>query len=43
MKTYCRAQGTLLNGLNGKEVQKGSDVCVCVSDSFCCAVEANTL
>ena len=43
MRTYCIAQGTLLNGLNRKEVQKGSNICVCVADSFCPAVETNTL
>ena len=28
--------------LNGREVQKGGDLCMCMADSFCCAVEANT-
>ena len=28
--------------LNGKEVQKGGDICVCMADSFCCTVGANT-
>ena len=28
--------------LNGREVQKGGDICTCMADSFCCAVEANT-
>ena len=29
--------------LNGKEVQKGGDICICMADSFCCTVEANTI
>ena len=28
--------------LNGKEIQKRGDVCICMADSFCCAVETNT-
>ena len=28
--------------LNGKEVQKGGDTCICMADSFCCTVGANT-
>jgi len=28
--------------LNGKEVQKAGDTCICMADSFCCAVESNT-
>ena len=28
--------------LNGRAVQKGGDIYVCMADSFCCAVEANT-
>ena len=28
--------------LNGKEVQKGGDICVCMADSFCCTAETNT-
>jgi len=27
--------------LNGKEVQKGGDICICMADSFCCTVETN--
>ena len=27
---------------NGKEVQKGGDICICMADSFCCTVETNT-
>ena len=29
-------------GLNGREIQKGGDRCICMADSFCCTVEANT-
>ena len=28
--------------LNGKEVQKEGDICICVADSLCCAVKTNT-
>ena len=28
--------------LNGKEVPKGGDMCTCMTDPFCCAVEMNT-
>ena len=27
--------------LNGKQVQKGGDICVYISDSFFCTVETN--
>ena len=26
----------------GSEVRKGKDICMCMADSFCCAVEVNT-
>ena len=29
--------------LNGEEVQKGEDICVCVTDLFWYIVETNTL
>ena len=32
----------LCGDLNGKEVQKGVDICICMADSFCCTVESNT-
>ena len=35
-------RSVLCGDLNGAEVQKGGDTCICVADSFCCAVEANT-
>ena len=28
--------------LNGKEIQKRGDICICIADSFCCTVETNT-
>ena len=28
--------------MNGKEVQKVGDTCICMADSFCCTVETNT-
>ena len=45
MKTYCTAQGILLNALcdlNGKEIQKGGDICTGITDSLCCTAETNT-
>ena len=33
----------MLSGdLNGKEIQKRGDICVCTADSLCCAAETNT-
>ena len=29
--------------LNGKEVQKGGDICITMADSSCCAVEINNI
>ena len=39
-----RAQGTRMprGDLNGREVQKGVDVCVRMADPFCSTVETNT-
>ena len=37
MRTYCIAQGTLFmlcDDLNGKEIQKRRDICICIADSF---------
>ena len=45
MGTCFIAQGTHLvhcGDLNGREVQKGGDICMCTADTFCCAVEADT-
>ena len=28
--------------LNGNNFQKRGDICICIADSFCCTVEANT-
>ena len=45
MRTCCIPQGTLLmfcEGLNGKEIQKGGDMCIHIADSLCCAVGTNT-
>ena len=45
MRTYCIAQGTLLNdhgNLNGKEVQKEEDICICTVDSLYYTVETYT-
>ena len=43
MRRYCIPKGTLLCGdLNGKEIQKRGDICICISDSLGCIVETNT-
>ena len=45
MRTYCAAQelySVLCGDLNGKEVQKGGDRCICMAGSFCCTAETNT-
>ena len=45
MGTYRITQGTLLNALwcpKWEGTQKREDICICVADSFCCAVDANT-
>ena len=45
MGTYCIEQGTLPNALwcpKWRKIQKGGDICMCMVDSFCCSVEANT-
>ena len=28
--------------LDGKEIQKRGDICICIADLFCCAAETNT-
>ena len=46
MRTFCTAQGTLLmlcGDINGKEIQKGGDICIHIADSLCCTVEGNTI
>ena len=38
MRTYSTTQGTLLDALgdlNGKEIQKRGDICICVTASPC--------
>ena len=45
MRPYCIAQGTLFSAvgdLNGKEIQKIGDICICIADSLCCTTETNT-
>ena len=45
MRTYCIIRELYLRycgDLNGKDVQKGRDMCICMADSFYCAVEINT-
>ena len=45
MRTYCIAQGALLNVLwwsEWEENPKGGDICICMADSFHCTVETST-
>ena len=50
MRTYGIAQGTLpiaqnsvfCSDLNGKEIQKIGDICICTADSLCCTAETDT-
>ena len=42
MRTYYIAQelySVLYGDLNGKEIQKRGDMCICIADSLCCTVE----
>ena len=32
----------LCGDLNGKEIQKREDICICIADSLCSTVETNT-
>ena len=32
----------LCGDLNGKETQKRENICILITDSFCCTVETNT-
>ena len=44
MRTCCRTQGTLVNVRRWPESEgspEGQDICICMADSFCCAVEPN--
>ena len=45
MGAYCKAQELYLmhcGVLNGREIHRAGYICICMADSFCCAVEANT-
>ena len=33
----------LCGDLNGKEIQKRGDTCICIADSLCCTVENNNI
>ena len=48
MRTYCIAQGTLLNALvmvymGEKNPENTMDICIRINNSFCYMVENNTL
>ena len=38
---YIPGNSTHCDDLNGREIQKGGDICMCRTDSFCYAVGAN--
>ena len=45
MRTYCTAQGALLNPLwwpKWEEIPKRGDICIHTADSLCCTAETNT-
>ena len=46
MRTYCIAQGTLLNALWGPKWEgnpkKRGDICIGIADSLCFTAETNT-
>ena len=44
MRTYCIAQETQCSVVTymGKESKKRVYPCICIADSLCCTVEANT-
>ena len=44
MRTYWIAQelcSVLCGDLNGKEIQKRGNICLCIADSLCYTVETN--
>ena len=41
LKGSDTTEHTHAQNLNGKEVQKGGDICVGIADSFCCTAETN--
>ena len=50
MLTHCKkkmyhtedSNSMLCDDLNGKEIQKGGDICLCVVDLLCCTAATNT-
>ena len=40
---HTELYSVLCGDLNGWKVQKGGHICVSMADSFCCAVETNTM
>ena len=44
MRTYVLFRvlySVLCSDLNGKEIQKGVNICICIAESLCYTVEAN--
>ena len=45
MRTDCiyrELYSVFCGDLNGKEIQKGGDICTCITDPLCCTIETNT-
>ena len=42
LKWITNKDSVLCGDLNGKEIQKRGDICICIADSLCCTVETNT-
>ena len=45
MRPYCihrELYSVLFGDLNGKEIQKREDMCICIADLPCCTAEMNT-
>ena len=46
MRAYCVAQETLLNAKwcpEKEQVWRGEDICIHITDSFCCTGKTNTM
>ena len=39
---YTTGNSMLFDDLNGKEIQKQGDTCICIADALCCTAETNT-
>ena len=41
-RLYSTGNSMLCGDLNGKEIQKRGDICICTADSLHCTIETNT-